>query len=243
MVINSSKNLTALLLIHFSFSGVSSESESELEVDRLEIDIQVASPALSSDSTLLSEDGVVSPISKPSFNYPPSSLPSEEFCSELSAGAEVPQSESKDSAEAIYLEQRDHTYLSKKQLPYLAANHVSSGPRLLNTHINKTEQKTTASVSSRPGPYTLRPKVLKETAPANPAVAKDSAAAVNPAALQEHGYGINYAEEQQENIRRDHNYGYTPVLKGRKLSKFRKSVRANTQSNNLDHSYELLSSK
>ena len=60
----------------------------------------------------------------------------------------------------------------------------------------------------------------------------------NPAVLEEHGYGLNFAEEQQENIRRDHNYGFTSVLKGRKLSKFRKSMRANTQSNNLDHAYE-----
>jgi hypothetical protein len=256
---------------------VLSESDSDLEDNKLEIDLVVTSPAQSSDSALLSEDDVVSPISKPTltFTFPASSLRSEELQSELSAAAGIPkssgsdQSSEEEGAGTLYLEQRDHTYLSKKQLPYLAANHVSTGPLfpgvyrsprkaaerssvsasgssfpVAYTSLRKSAEKSSSvsasgSSCSRPVLYPSPVKVLTETAPSNP---NKVAAIANPAVLEEHGYGINYAEEQQENIRRDHNYGSTSVLKGRKLYKFRKSVRANTQSNNLDHAYETAAS-
>ena len=221
---------------YFSFSGGASSEESEIETDSevcdLEIDLpQESSPGSpqSSDSALYdySEDDVVSPVSIPhsshsSFSY----LSSHEDHSALSAQAATPSSapETDPRAATFYLEQRDHTYLSKKQLQYIGTNHVS-GPRVLR---NRRQRQVQESV---PSSSVASVQIASQTA-------ESQALPQNPSVLEEHGYVINFAEKQQENIRRDHNYGYTSVLKGRRLSKFRKSVRANTQSSTLDHAYE-----
>lgn len=226
-------------------SSVNSSSSSDVPFE--EQQPLVCAPISSSTSCFSYSVGlhprVVSPVSSSSSSTSHQYFAAQEEFSELSADAATPSSlVDINKKEPIYLEQRDHTYLNKKQLLYLGAHNVASrlapGTSVETLAEQKTpkqktlieqrellEEKTLLSEKALLALEKPMCQIVKKTVPENTTV------------LHEHRYGLNIAEEQKRNIHRDHSYNTSTVPKGRKLSKLRKQIRASTQSSCLDHAY------